>query len=75
MEFELFITKWKNMYIIFEEEGEPMEEEAKTRFIIKRVEKSDLHKSIESFKDQTETNRSGTVSYTTEANHLSTSIS
>ena len=63
------------MYKIFEEEGEPIYEDAKIRFIFKLVDHSDLQKSIESLKDQMTINPSGTVSYTTEANNLSTAAS
>ena len=38
MEFELFCTMCQKMYIIFEEEDEPIEEDAKTRFLCKQVE-------------------------------------
>ena len=44
MVFELFLTKCQKMYNIFEEEGEPMEEDAKIRFIFKIVDNLDLHK-------------------------------
>ena len=37
MEFELFLTKCQKMYSIFEEEGEAMDEDAKIRFLFKRV--------------------------------------
>ena len=45
--FELFHTKLQNMYNIFEEEFELMEEDSKIRFLFKWVEYSDLQKSIE----------------------------
>ena len=51
-----------------------MEEDAKTRFLFKQVEHSDLHKSIEALKPQMVTNPSGTVSCNTSDNHLSTAI-
>ena len=35
MAFEVFLAKWQKMYDIFEEEGEPMEEDAKIRFFFK----------------------------------------
>ena len=64
MLFELFHTKLQNMYNIFEEEFELMEEDAKIRFLFKWVEYLDLQKSIEALKAQMITNPSGTVSYT-----------
>ena len=63
------------MYNIFEEEGEPMEEDAKTHFILKQVDHSDLKKSIEVLNYQMETNLSGTVSYNIPANNLITDVS
>ena len=50
------------MYNKFEEAGEPMEEDAKTRFPFKRVWHSGLQKSIEALKAQMKTNPLGTVS-------------
>ena len=75
MECEIFLTKWQKMYTIFEEEGETMEEDAKTRFLFRRVNNSDLQKSIEALKYQMPTNPSGKVSYTISAIILSTYVS
>ena len=52
-----------------------MEEDAKTSFILKQVDQSDLNKSIEALKDQMATKHSGTVSYTTSENHLMAAVS
>ena len=52
-----------------------MEKDAKICFLFKLVEHSDLKKSIEALKSHMETNPSGKVPYTTEANHLSTAVS
>ena len=52
-----------------------MEEDSNICFRFKRIEDSDLQKSIESLKYQTETNISGTVSYTTSESHLITAVS
>ena len=52
MAFEIFITKCQKMYNIFEEEGDPMEEDARIRFLFKTFDHSDLHKSIEALKIQ-----------------------
>ena len=64
MAFELFLTKCQKIYKIFEKEGNPMEEGAKICFLFKRVDHSDLHKSIESLKYYMETNPAGIVLYT-----------
>ena len=63
------------MYNIFEEEGEPMYEDYKIRFILKRVKHSDICKSIEALKDHIANNLSVTVSYNTEDNNLNASVS
>ena len=65
MSFELFIAKCQKMYNVFEEEVDPMEEDAKTCFIIKWVEQSDPKIFINELKYHITTNPSGTVSYTT----------
>ena len=52
-----------------------MEEDAKTRFLFKQVEHSDLHKSIGALKYQMETNPSGTVSCAKETDNLNTAVS
>ena len=75
MEFELFLTKFQKMYNIFEEEGDPMREETKIIFLFKRVEHSDLQKSIKALRYQMSNNPSGKLSYTTASNHLRTAVS
>ena len=42
MQFETFLTQMQKMFNIFEKEGEPMEEEAKIRFLFKKVQNNDL---------------------------------
>ena len=44
MAFELFLTNCQKMYNIFEEEGEPMGEDAKILFHFKQVKHSYLQK-------------------------------
>ena len=52
-----------------------MEEDAKICFLIKRVENSDLHKSLDALKYYMEITPSGAVTYTTAENNLSTAVS
>ena len=52
MQFETFLTQMQKMFNIFEKEGEPMEEEAKIRFLFKKVQNNDLQKSDEALKAQ-----------------------
>ena len=47
MSFELFLTKCQNVYIIFKEGGEPMEEDDKIHFLFKQVKQSYLQKYTE----------------------------
>ena len=75
MQFETFLTQMQKMFNIFEKEGEPMEEEAKIRFLFKKVQNNDLQKSAEALKAQQTTSPPGTVTYVTAANHLSTAVS
>ena len=75
MQFETFLTQMQKMFNIFEKEGEPMEEEAKIRFLFKKVQNNDLQKSVEALKAQQTTSPPGTVTYVTAANHLSTAVS
>ena len=75
MQFETFLTQMQKMFNIFEKEGEPMEEEAKIRFLFKKVQNVDLQKSVEALKAQQTTSPPGTVTYVTAANHLSTAVS
>ena len=51
-----------------------MKEDDKIYFLFKRVEHSDLQKSIEALKYQMATNPSGKMSYTTEAYYLITAV-
>ena len=73
MTFETFLTQCQKMYNIFEKEGEPMSDEAKVRFLYKKVQHPGLRNCIEALKAQ---QISGTnVTYTMAANHLSTAVS
>jgi len=75
MQFETFLTQMQKMFNIFEKEGEPMEEEAKIRFLFKKIQNNDLQKYVEALKAQQTTSPPGTVTYVTAANHLSTAVS
>ena len=73
MPFENFLTQIKKMFNIYEKEDEPMAEDAKVRFLFKRVQHSGLQAAIEALKAQ---QIAGTVvTYTMAANHLSTAVS
>ena len=72
MNFENFLTQCQKMYNIFEKEGEPMAEDAKLRFLFKRIQHPELKNAIEALKVRLATE---TLSYTQAANHLSTAVS
>ena len=73
MPFETFLTNCQKMFNIYEKEGEAMTDEAKTRFLLKKVQHTGLRGAIEALKAQ---QTAGTaVTYTMAANHLSTAVS
>ena len=73
MSFEGFLTQCQKMYNIYEKEKEPMTDEAKVRFLFKKVQHPGLRGSIDALKAQ---QTAGTdVTYTMAANHLSTAVS
>lgn len=73
MSFEMFLTQCQKMFNIYEKEGEPMTEEAKVRFLFKKVQHAGLRSSIDALK-ATQTTGSE-ITYTMSANHLSTAVS
>ena len=73
--FEAFLTKCEKMYNIYAQHGEVMAEDAKIRFLFKKVQHSGLSSAIEAMKAKITTEAPGTVTYSTVANHLSTAVS
>ncbi len=72
MTFEKFLTQCQHMYNIYEEENEPMHEDAKIRFLYSKVQHPDLRPAIEALKVQ---ESMGTVvTYDAAANHISTAV-
>ena len=73
MTFETFLNQCQKMYTIYDKEGDPMSDEAKVRFLFKRIQHSSLRSSIEALKAQM---TSGVhINYTMAANHLTTAVS
>ena len=71
--FETFLNQCQKMFIIYEKEGEPMTEEAKVRFLFRKIQHTGLRSSIDALKAQ---QTAGTeISYTIAANHLTTAVS
>ena len=62
------------MFNIFEEEKEPMEEDAKIRFLFNKIQHQGLQAPIEAMRAWIATS-TVPVSYTTVANHMSTAVS
>ena len=50
--FEMFLNKAQRMFNIFEQQGEPMTEEAKVRFILKKVQHPQLANSVETMRSR-----------------------
>ena len=73
MTFESFLTQCQRMYNIYEKEKEAMSEDAKIRFLFKKVQHPNLQSAIEALKARLATNDA--VTYTQAANHLSTAVS
>ena len=73
MAFETFLTKCQHMFNIYDKEGEPMTEDAKIRFLFKKVQHSGLFAAIESLKAQQTLGNQ--LDYSQAASHLSTAVS
>ena len=73
--FETFLTKCQKMYNIYTKHGEAMTEDAKIRFLFKKIQHSGLDSAVEAMKAKITTEPAGTVTYTTVANHISTAVS
>ena len=71
--FETFLTQCQKMYHIYEKEGETMPEEAKIRFLFKKVQHTGLKSAVKALKAQMTAGVN--VTYTMAANHLSTAVS
>ena len=63
------------MYNIYQVHREEMTEDAKLRFLLKKIDHPGLSKTIEAMKTKIATETPGTVTYTTVANHLSIAVS
>ena len=72
--FENFLTKCQKIYNIYQTHGEEMTEEAKIRFLFKKIDHEGLSKTIEAMKSKITTEAVGAVTYTTIASHLSTTV-
>ena len=73
MTFEIFLTNCQKMYNIYDKAGEPMSEDAKIRFLFKKIENTGLKPAIEALKVQQSTKEE--LTYAQAANHLATAVS
>ena len=73
MSFEVFLTNCQKMFNIYETEGEPMADDAKIRFLFKKIQHPGLQTAIAALCVQM--NLGTAVTYTMAANHLSTAVS
>ena len=72
MPFETFLTNCQKMFNIYDKEGEAMPDEAKVRFLFKKVQHRDLQPAIAALRAQ---QTAGTaITYTMAANHLATAV-
>ena len=69
MTFEPFLTNCQKMYNIYEKEDKPMSEDAKIRFLFKKVQHTGLQPAIEALKVRQSTSED--LTYTQAANHIS----
>jgi hypothetical protein len=63
------------MFNIYEVHGEAMTEEAKIRFIFKKINHEGLQSTLDAMKTKIATEVAGAVTYTTVVNHLATAVS
>jgi hypothetical protein len=73
MTFEIFLTQCQKMYNIYEKEEEGMSEDAKIRFLFKRIQHPALQPAIEALKVKQSTNED--LTYSQVANHMATAVS
>ena len=73
MTFEIVLTQCQKMYNIYDKEEEAMSEDAKIRFLFKRIQHPSLQPAIEALKVKQSTNED--LTYTQVANHMATAVS
>ena len=75
MAFEVFLSKCQKMFNIFETQREPMPEEARIRFLLKKTQCPQLQTMVASLKTRMTTEPPGTIRYPTVSNHLASCVS
>ena len=74
MSFEVYCNKVQKMYNIFEQQGEPMTDEAKVRFFLKKISHPSLQAVVESLKTRLTTDPPGTITVALCANHIASAV-
>ena len=72
MAFETFLTQCQRMFNIFNQENEPMSEEAKIRFLFNAIQHKDLIPAVEALRAQQ--TAGSNLTYTACCNHLTTAV-
>ena len=75
MTFEVFCHKVQKMFNIFEQQKEPMSEEAKVRFLLKKIQHPQLEAVVESLKTRMTTDPPGTITVPLCCNHVASAVS
>ena len=75
MTFEVFCHKVQKMFNIFEQQKEPMTEEAKVRFLLKKIQHPQLEAVVESLKTRMTTDPPGTITVPLCCNHVASAVS
>lgn len=74
MRFESFLTKSQKMYNIYSRYKEDMNDDAKIRFLFKKVQHPGLKTAVEAMKAKVSTSPQNTVTYTMVTNHLMSAV-
>ena len=72
MTFETFLTQCQKMFNIFDQENDPMPEDAKIRFLFQAIQHEDLSVAVEALKAQRTVYSE--LLYTACCNHLTTAV-
>ena len=75
MAFEVFLSKVQKMFNIYKDQEEPMTEEAKVRFLLKKVQCPGLVSAVSSLKTRISTEPPGTITFSLASNHLASCVS
>jgi len=75
LSFEIFLSRCQKMFNIFNDEGEPMSEDAKIHFLFKKIVHPQLEAAIAALRTRLITDPPGMLTYTSVANHITSCVS